>query len=435
MERADAVAGLAMASIRRRRTKNAGNLPAKRAYILSSLKRAEEIALFRDVYGASFFVISAYSPRITRVDRLASLLAEKEHQNRFGPERGHAESLILKDENEGEDYGQDVRRTYPLGDLFVDCSRITDCKASIERFIALVFGDPWRTPSRDEQGMAFAQLASLRSASPARQVGAAITNGRGDVISVGTNEVAAPTGGQYWEGDEADGRDFLYDESDTSDRMRRNLLSDVLRRLKELRTFRDDLKDHTSLLAPGSESLKILRKAQLFDTIDFIRAVHAEASALFAAGLGSRGANLYVTTFPCHECARHIVVCGVERVVYIEPYPKSLVAELFRDSIAVDQDGNSSGKVRFIPFTGISPTIYQQVFQLTNKTRKGKDGTLMRWDTTNSAPRLHISYSERATLTAEAEKLGEFEAELKKRGIADVNISGTTGEGLATHSS
>jgi hypothetical protein len=38
----------------------------KRAYILTSLKRTEEVTLLRDVYGASFFVISAYSPRAAR---------------------------------------------------------------------------------------------------------------------------------------------------------------------------------------------------------------------------------------------------------------------------------------------------------------------------------------------------------------------------------
>lgn len=437
LKRADAVAGLAIASIKRRRMKNKSvdKLPKKRAYILSSLKRQEEVALLRDVYGASLFIISAYSPRASRVDRLASQLAEREFQNRIATHRGLAEDLILKDENESGDFGQDVRRTYPQGDLFVDASRLTESSGAIERFVALLFGDPWRTPSRDEQGMAFAHLASLRSASPARQVGAALTDQRGDLLAVGTNEVASPGGGQYWEGDTGDGRDVMYDQSDTSDRMRRNLLSDVLVRLKDLGVFNEKWSDPNRLLEAESESFRLLRKAQLFDTIDFIRAVHAEASALFGATGRTRDSTLYVTTFPCHECARHIVICGVRRVVYIEPYPKSLVAELFRDSIDVDQDDSNQGRVHFVPFTGISPATYQQFFLLTKKQRKEKDGTLVRWNAKDAKPHLHISFSERATQTAETEALDKFRAELRKEGIADDSVSGTAGEGLVTDGS
>jgi cytidine deaminase len=360
------------------------------------------------------------------VDRLASQLAEKEFHNRIAAHRAHAEALIMRDEDESGEFGQDVRETFPLGDLFVDTSRVTDCTEAIERFIRLVFGDPWRTPSRDEQGMAFAQLASLRSGSPSRQVGAALSDYRGDLLAIGVNEVPCPDGGQYWEGDNPDGRDFMYDRADTSDRMRRNLLSDVLRRLKELDVFNDKGSDYNQLLDAKSESFRLLRKAQLFDTIDFIRAVHAEASALFGASGRTPNSTLYVTTFPCHECARHIVACGVKRVVYIEPYPKSLVAELFRDSITVDQDDTSPGKVHFNPFTGISPTTYQQLFLLTKKQRKAKDGTLIRWGAQNALPHLHISYSERATETAETEKLSKFQDDLKREGISDDSVSRTT---------
>jgi len=362
--RADAVAALALASIRRRRMKNVDSLPPRRAYIMSSLKRKEEIELLRDVFGASLFIISAYSPRASRVERLATQLAEKENHNRIAAHRPHAETLILRDEDESSHFGQDVRSTYPLGDLFVDASDASQSALAISRFVQLIFGHPWKTPSRDEQGMAFAQLASLRSASPARQVGAALTGENGDLISVGVNEVPSPKGGQYWEGDPNDGRDLTYDRSDTSDRMRRNLLSDALHRLKDIGALNEEVaKDPSKLLTTGSASYKVLRKAQLFDTIDFIRSVHAEASCLLASSGNAKDGTLYVTTFPCHECARHIVFSGVKRVVYIEPYPKSLVAELFRDSVSVDQDDTCPGKVRFVPFTGISPATYQQFFR------------------------------------------------------------------------
>ena len=50
-------------------------------------------------------------------------------------------------------------------------------------------------------------------------------------------------------------------------------------------------------------------------------------------GVSTVGTRLFVTTFPCHYCARHIVGAGVYEVQYIEPYPKSLALELHNDAI------------------------------------------------------------------------------------------------------
>jgi len=54
------MAALAIASIRRRREKNqeAEKKNERRGYILSSLKRPEEVTLLRDIYGASVFIIA-----------------------------------------------------------------------------------------------------------------------------------------------------------------------------------------------------------------------------------------------------------------------------------------------------------------------------------------------------------------------------------------
>jgi cytidine deaminase len=239
----------------------------------------------------------------------------------------------------------------------------------------------------------------------------------GNLLSVGTNEVAKPGGGQYWEKDTKDGRDFRYERADLSDKMRRNLLADVLRRLNDLKVLKDEYREHSRLLDTGSESYKSLRGAQLFDTIDFVRAVHAEAAALLSAKEIPANCSLLVTTFPCHECARHIVAAGVRRVVYIEPYPKSLVSELYKDSISVDQDGPNDGKVDFTPFTGVSPTVYQHLFQLTKDARKDKHGTLKVWNASHAIPCLHVFYSQFAVVAAEKDVLAQFESDMKTKGI------------------
>ncbi len=56
---------------------------------------------------------------------------------------------------------------------------------------------------------------------------------------------------------------------------------------------------------------------------DLSCALHAERNVIALAardGISLRGANLYVTTFPCPSCARAIVVAGIHRVCYVEGY-------------------------------------------------------------------------------------------------------------------
>lgn len=75
------------------------------------------------------------------------------------------------------------------------------------------------------------------------------------------------------------------------------------------------------------------------NVIEFGRDAHAEMEAILAAraGISVKGRDLYSTTFPCHNCAKLIISAGINRVVYIEPYPKSLAIELHGDSISVGE--------------------------------------------------------------------------------------------------
>ena len=48
----------------------------------------------------------------------------------------------------------------------------------------------------------------------------------------------------------------------------------------------------------------------LRELTEYGRAVHAEMDALLDAarrGVAVQGATLYVSTFPCHSCARHVI--------------------------------------------------------------------------------------------------------------------------------
>jgi Cytidine and deoxycytidylate deaminase zinc-binding region len=105
---------------------------------------------------------------------------------------------------------------------------------------------------------------------------------------------------------------------------------------------------------------------------------HAEMSALMDAvrlGRSVEGATIYVTTYPCHNCAKHLIGSGVKRIVYIEPYPKSRAMALHDDAITIDQQ--SSDKVILSHFHGIAPRRYRDIFE--KGSRKTKEGRAKVW--------------------------------------------------------
>jgi deoxycytidylate deaminase len=416
IESADAVVTLGLLAIQVDRAERQ-KLNKKRAYIIRSLKRKEEVELLRSIYGSAAVIVSVYAPRERRVDQLAEKIATSVYRHQIEDSRGKAEVLVQRDEDEKDDkFGQRVRRTFPLADFFVEVGSEAKTRDAVQRFVELLFGNLKHTPFADEQGMAMAHLARVRSASPARQVGAAITDAKGRVLSVGTNEVPKAGGGQYWQGDDGDGRDYEYSSIDLSDKMRQNLLGDLLGRMEKSGLLAETCPPLSDLLSEKkSESPHSLRESLIFDTIDFVRAVHAEASAILNLRVppGEPGMTLYVTTFPCHECARHIVICGIQRVMYIEPYPKSLVHELYDDSISLDPEHKGS-KVRFISFVGIAPSLYMRLFEVGERKRKNEDGKIIKWNPRVSFPQLLRAYSEAAARVAEEEKLKVFRNRLSE---------------------
>jgi cytidine deaminase len=102
-------------------------------------------------------------------------------------------------------------------------------------------------------------------------------------------------------------------------------------------------------------------------------------------GVSVDGGIMFVTTFPCHLCARHIVAAGISKVIYIEPYAKSLAAELYPDSISVDGEQKGSKQVPFLPFVGIAPRQYMDLFRAGK--RKNPDGTIVTFSFKSAAPR------------------------------------------------
>lgn len=429
LRRNDAMAMLGLLAIQEYRQQKGGEptRPLPRfAHILNSLKRPEEVQLLRRIYGPSLVVLAAYSPRERRLRDLATRIAESRHSNQIGEHLSASERLLRRDESEtGAEHGQNVEETFPAADVVINTTDHPAMVASVQRAVELLFGNVLITPTVDEQGMYLERAAAFRSASLARQVGAAICRPDGSVVAFGMNEVPKAGGGAYWCDDENDGRDLRLGY-DTSDRMRQNIFGEILNRLKE-GGWLAPAKAELPTPALVEEALRggpspLMKGAQFLGTIDYVRAVHAEMAAISDSvrnGVSTAGCTLYTTTFPCHDCAKHIVAAGITRVVYIEPYRKSLVQELYPDSVVVDPADASSGKVRFEPFVGVAPRRYSDLFGLATNQRKNKDGTMIQWKSARAIPRLpEYMPSAIARLAAEQDETRVFLRQLREHGLA-----------------
>jgi deoxycytidylate deaminase len=369
------------------------------AHLLISLKRPEEVETLRKIYGSGFFLIGIFAGEQDRADFLVREKGMTAHE---------AASLIRRDREEEEESGQRTRDTFELADVFVGL-KDDEYKAGLRRFLGLVFGHPFTTPRRDEHAMFLAYAASLRSSAPGRQVGAAITCSHGDVIAVGCNDVPSPDGGLYWEGDPNDSRDHkLQPAVDSNDLRQQQIIDDVIRAFGK--NFLPGLREEELL----AKARPLLEKTRLTQITEFGRSLHAEMDAMISAGrsgVSFRGATLYTTTFPCHTCTRHILAAGIKRVVYIEPYPKSLAPELHAEAIRLVGDelarpqrhGGKDDRIPFEPFLGIGPRRYFDLFSLKLSSgysiERKREGSLVMWDQRrDSKPRVPMaptSYLER----------------------------------------
>src|SRR5262249_35301267 len=155
-----------------------------RAFIIRSLKHPKEVDTLRRVYGREFYLVSAYSRKKIRIDRLTQDIAESHHDSDIESYRSAAEGLHHRDEQEiRNSFGQNVRNTFPLADVFVSVDNRQTGEQAVRDFIELVFGNQFITPNRDELGMFFARAAALRSADLSRQVGAAITTDECEIVA------------------------------------------------------------------------------------------------------------------------------------------------------------------------------------------------------------------------------------------------------------
>jgi len=239
----DGVSYLAIAAIRTLRSTletKAAQSPAGLAFVIDSLKNPEEIKTLRRVYGDNFYVISVYSKEPDREARLANKVATSCQSTVRQDHKDRAQNVIQQDLKRGNSgLTQNVENTFPKADFFVSVGE--GSSDQIKRFIELIFGEPFITPTLPEYAMSLARTAALRSCDLSRQVGAAIVNDDGAILSTGCNDVPYPGGGMFFEGRQGnDNRDHVI-KSDPNFSEISDVFSEIVEAFRGAQLFDDDV--------------------------------------------------------------------------------------------------------------------------------------------------------------------------------------------------
>jgi deoxycytidylate deaminase len=363
----------------------------RNAYILDSLKRPAEVLQLRRIYGDHFILISLQASPSTRAARLMAKLKPQRPTADNLPEI--VKGLIDRDLNESDDeYGQNTLLAFPMADLFVDVD--SDAPGQVTRFLDLMFGSPaYREPTVEEFGMQLAHVSSSRSPELGLKVGAAILNEEKTVISLGVNAHPVPSGSPDFDASALDIKGLVVD---TLQHLGGQVLAaDALARLDA------DADEFASELLTGP-----LKDSRVMDLTEFQLTVHAEMSALLDAirqGATVSGSTVFVTAFPCHNCAKHLVALGL-KVKYLEPYPKSRAGAMYGQSV----------EATFLPFTGVAPRRYHGLFDVDEK-RKNADGSRRDWsasDRLEAQPRVDPLLDQRGIADREKSALNVLPEEL-----------------------
>ncbi len=372
------------------------------AYIIDSLKNPEEVKVLRKVYSTGFYLFAINEAEHFRLDNLI----EKDLS------RSDALRLMARDLDEGPQHGQKTRAVFELADFHLSlngweraygkmaqrdaaerkrAAKKLIIRRQLERIIGLMFANPFITPTFDEYAMFMAYSAGLRSADLSRQIGAVIATPDLEIVAMGANDCPRFGGGQYWPVydsesfkyyDEPDGRDYTRGY-DSNRREHRRIVDEIVDVFK----FEDSEKGR----ADRQEAWDRIYQSRIKFLTEYGRPVHAEMAAILSCartGISLQNATLYCSTFPCHNCAKHIIGSGIRRVVYIEPYPKSKSMELYQDAIVLadsSADGGEQNRVRFEEFVGIGPRRFFDLFSMklssgTPVRRKNDDGEIVKWD-------------------------------------------------------
>jgi deoxycytidylate deaminase/dephospho-CoA kinase len=305
--------------------------------VIDGLRNLGEIQGLREKYTNSF-VIGVVATKDTRWQRV---------QDVYDKNLKNFDRDDIRDSDEDIPNGQQVQKCvldadYVLINETIGGSSDVREKKLRDRLIPeiqLMRKTPGRVATQDEAHMATAYAQSHLSKCLKRHVGAVIVDGKGIPMSLGYNENPVgtlPCVSAYG---------YCYKDEN------------MHVKLEHMQAHCPRCGDQKNGITKPWKCQKCgdSLKLSLFQSrnMEVCTAIHAEDRAIRSlAGRNAEGAVLYATTFPCFQCARHIIDVGISKLVYVEPYPVRESYEFLTKS-----------NVNVEPFQGFMARCFHLVFR------------------------------------------------------------------------
>jgi deoxycytidylate deaminase len=305
-------------------------------FVIRSLKRLDELKHLQRIYGRSFYSIGLYTSLEKSLYSIEEFQGDKDY--------GDLVKLVQNSEQQKDSSGQNLQKVMPYCDYYINMSgeRKIEVGEAIKRLLKVIFGCCFEPPTPEEIGMDYAFTAAVRSVDQSRQVGCCVMDKNNRLLVTGTNGVPKYGGGIA----------ESFGEDDPNTKIKKKELDKIIKCINDL-CLKIDLKKFKSCLK---------KETGLMDILEYSNSLHAEQDAIGIAakdGILLKGGVLYVSTFPCHLCTKLIIASGIEKVVYLYPYPKSRALELHSDAMSLENEKN---KVFFKHFEGFSPYRFLEFF-------------------------------------------------------------------------
>jgi len=317
--------------------------------VIDGIRNIGEVEWLRKQY-PQFWLIAVYADYVTQWARTkgSGLYPNEEIFKRDNQ----------RDSGEDEPFGQTVQRCVYEADYVFKNNRPVDparlrTKALAEKLIRDIPGmkgaKDFRRPDPDEVFMATAVSHSRASTCLQRKVGALILDPVHKIsLSIGYN-------------DNPIGMESCF--SLFNGQCFKNMVMET--KLEKMVPFfcPECGKKHTSIGPPWNcdntqsdgTPCRCNFKRKFFPSrnIELCTAIHAEERAIRSLGLRrAEKCTIYVNTFPCLQCARHIKDAGITKVVYIEAYPIEESVDYLRIN-----------GIEMEPFEGFKPRVFNKVFR------------------------------------------------------------------------
>jgi deoxycytidylate deaminase/ElaB/YqjD/DUF883 family membrane-anchored ribosome-binding protein len=344
--------------------------PKKRVklFVVEAFRNPYEVEYFRNRY-YEFYLVSLFSEHRVREGR--GKFSEKRDRRDAGEDVPPLDS-----------FKQNVSSCVRLSDIAINNDKKKeDLFNKLIKYYALIKQPGCFAPEWKETAMHLAYSMSVRSTCICRQVGAVIEGANGYIVGAGWNDVGVGQIGcgyrHYQDFRNLDSK-YLISNPIGEDGFRNVWLPSRAQRERESFCYRDEYRDYqiardvfARILKAKQNILKKLDKGEIkqlaqsmreainVKIMQYCRSLHAEENAILQTsiigGMGITEGTIYTTTFPCELCAKKIYQSNIKKVIYTEPYPRSISKDVFF------KDGTR--KIEFEQFEGVKSPSYFRLYK------------------------------------------------------------------------